>query len=37
LPELVDDENIIAKFEQGVLTLNIPKSSQQQPHKIWVQ
>jgi HSP20 family protein len=37
LPELVDDENIIAKCEQGVQALNIPKSSQQQPRKILVQ
>ena len=37
LPESVDEEKIEAKYDNGVLTINIPKKPQHQPKKITVQ
>ncbi len=37
LPETVDEENIAAKYENGVLTITIPKKAQVLPKKISVQ
>ncbi len=36
LPETVDEEKIEAKYENGVLTLVIPKKAEEQPKKIEV-
>lgn len=37
LPESVDRDAISAKFDQGVLTVNIPKLPASQPHKIRIE
>lgn len=37
LPETVDEEQIVARVEQGVLALHIPKRARQTPRKITVQ
>lgn len=37
LPESVDEEKIEAKYDNGVLTITIPKKPQHQPKKITVQ
>ncbi len=37
LPESVDEEGIEAKYDNGVLTITIPKKPQHQPKKITVQ
>ncbi len=37
LPESVDEEKIEAKYDNGVLTITIPKKPQHQPKKISVQ
>ena len=37
LPQAVDEANIVAKLENGVLTLEIPKAKQQKSHLIEIQ